>query len=91
MDSVIGSLAAGEECEKVLALSDIDCDAISHGSIYRDFSNGYLIAEMLNKYYPQDVQLHSFTNGTGFSSKKNNWGLLQRAFKVIRSGIALIH
>ena len=48
----------------------------------RDFSNGYLVAEIMSRYHPGDVQMHSFDNGVGIATKKNNWGLLDRVFRV---------
>ncbi|XJO72260.1 hypothetical protein BDV3_003400 [Batrachochytrium dendrobatidis] len=46
----------------------------------RDFSNGFLVAEILAKYYPADVQMHAFDTGTGGGAKNNNWGMLERVF-----------
>ncbi|KAI8925505.1 hypothetical protein BC831DRAFT_401125 [Entophlyctis helioformis] len=46
----------------------------------RDFANGFLLAEILSKYYPADVQMHAFDTGTGTGAKKNNWGMLERIF-----------
>jgi hypothetical protein len=50
----------------------------------RDLANGYLVAEILSKYYEADVQMHSFDNGISKNAKKNNWDLLQRIFQVGR-------
>ncbi|TPX70633.1 hypothetical protein SpCBS45565_g01700 [Spizellomyces sp. 'palustris'] len=48
----------------------------------RDFANGFLIAEILNKYYPHEpsLQMHAYDTGTGPAAKKNNWEMLGRAF-----------
>ena len=48
----------------------------------RDFSNGYVVAEILHKYYPQDVALHSFDNGaTSEKRKVDNWRQLEKICK----------
>jgi len=47
----------------------------------RDFSNGYLVAEIFCRYYPQAVLMHSFDNGTSLKVKKDNWDLLLKFFR----------
>ena len=47
-----------------------------------DFANGFLIAEILSKYYTADIQMHAFDMGTGTGAKKNNWEMLERFFMV---------
>ncbi|KAG1669298.1 hypothetical protein FOA52_014859 [Chlamydomonas sp. UWO 241] len=47
----------------------------------RDLSNGFLLAEVLCRYFPADVQMHSFENVTSVERKKANWGLLLKLFK----------
>uniref|UniRef100_A0A7R9YU19 Calponin-homology (CH) domain-containing protein n=1 Tax=Chlamydomonas euryale TaxID=1486919 RepID=A0A7R9YU19_9CHLO len=47
----------------------------------RDLCNGFVFAEMLSRYYPGDVQMHSFENVTSNERKKSNWELLTKLFK----------
>ncbi|ORX81374.1 hypothetical protein BCR32DRAFT_12265 [Anaeromyces robustus] len=45
-----------------------------------DFGNGYVIAEILNRYYPLDVRLNSYDTGQSKNCRKENWQLLKRMF-----------
>ncbi|GIL57286.1 hypothetical protein Vafri_12544 [Volvox africanus] len=47
----------------------------------RDFANGFLYAEILSRYYPGDVQMHSFENVASMERKKSNWALLEKVIK----------
>jgi len=45
-----------------------------------DFGNGYIVAEILNRYYPQDVRLNSFDTGQSKKCRKDNWQYLKKLF-----------
>jgi len=55
--------------------------------VYRDLSNGYIVAEILSWYYPQDIELQLFMNASSINLKVANW---QRLKKVCFS-LCLIH
>ena len=45
----------------------------------RDFSNGYLVAEILSRYLPSTVlSLHQFRNASSIEGKLGNWELIER-------------
>ncbi|XP_074530599.1 spermatogenesis-associated protein 4 isoform X2 [Halichoeres trimaculatus] len=47
-------------------------------NVRRDFSNGYLVAEIFSCYYPQEFPVHSFDKGTSLSAKQRNWSQIER-------------
>ncbi|XP_058381371.1 spermatogenesis-associated protein 4 [Diceros bicornis minor] len=62
-------------------------------NINRDFSNGFLIAEIFTIYYPQDLKLSSFENGTSLKVKLDNWAQVEKflAKKKFKLPKELIH
>ena len=47
----------------------------------RDFSNGWLYAEILNRYYPEKIEMYQFDNGFKLDKKMGNWDHLSKFFK----------
>ncbi|KAJ8015448.1 hypothetical protein DPEC_G00026230 [Dallia pectoralis] len=47
-------------------------------NVRRDFSNGYLVAELFSWYYPEDFPMHSYDNGTSLPTKQGNWKQIER-------------
>lgn len=59
-------------------------------NVRRDFANGFLVAEIFSRYFPQEIQMHSFDNGLGLPRKLGNWALLERFFERKRVPISRI-
>ncbi|XP_030594634.1 LOW QUALITY PROTEIN: spermatogenesis-associated protein 4 [Archocentrus centrarchus] len=50
-------------------------------NVRRDFSSGYLVAQIFSHYYPRDFSLHSYDRGTSLSAKQRNWSQIERALE----------
>lgn len=49
----------------------------------RDFSNGFLVAEIFSKYFSADVAMHSFDSAaTNVDRKRDNWSLIDKFCKA---------
>ncbi|EFJ50813.1 hypothetical protein VOLCADRAFT_103869 [Volvox carteri f. nagariensis] len=56
-------------------------------SVRRDVANGFLVAEIFSRYFPADIQMHSFANATSSHYKRDNWDQL-KVFST-KQGISL--
>jgi hypothetical protein len=51
----------------------------------RDLSNGWVFAEILHRFYPNEIEMYQFDNGFKLDKKTNNWIHLTKFCK--RKGI----
>jgi hypothetical protein len=47
----------------------------------RDLSNGWVIAEILSRYFPDQIEMYQFDNGFKLEKKQNNWEHMGKFFK----------
>eukprot|EP00951_Prasinocladus_malaysianus_P024909 scaffold216529_cov52-Prasinocladus_malaysianus.AAC.1 len=46
--------------------------------IFKDLANGFYVAQIFSRFFPDRVQMHSFENGHSTATKKDNWAQIQR-------------
>lgn len=54
----------------------------------RDISNGWIVAEIMSRYYPKDVDIQTYENGTRLAAKVDNWEQLYKLFKKKGVGVS---
>ncbi|XP_042626116.1 spermatogenesis-associated protein 4-like [Cyprinus carpio] len=57
-------------------------------NVRRDFSNGYIVAEIFSWYFPRDFHMHSYDNGASLAAKQSNWSQIERFF--VKQNISLL-
>jgi spermatogenesis-associated protein 4 len=53
-------------------------------SVRRDFANGFLVAEIFNRYFKNEIEMHSFDNGASMARRKDNWEQLEKFFAKMK-------
>lgn len=46
--------------------------------MYRDFSNGFIVCEILSRYYQKELNIYTVYNGSKAEQKRDNWELISK-------------
>eukprot|EP01138_Halocafeteria_seosinensis_P004865 gb/GECG01004975.1/.p1 GENE.gb/GECG01004975.1/~~gb/GECG01004975.1/.p1 ORF type:complete len:274 (+),score=39.53 gb/GECG01004975.1/:1-822(+) len=58
-------------------------------NIARDFSDGVLMAEVINHYFPKLVEMHNYSPANSFHKKMYNWATLNsKVFKKLKFNVS---
>jgi len=83
------SLLGDEDLERVYNWVDEIPLSRPKRNICRDFSDGVLVAEVINYYFPRLVELHNFSQAHSAKEKQYNWDTLNN--KVLKKMGYQIH
>ena len=50
-------------------------------NLTRDLANGFVVAEIVSRYYPKEIDIQQFYNGLKIEKRIDNW---QRVSKVLQ-------
>eukprot|EP00240_Pyramimonas_obovata_P013760 CAMPEP_0118935574 /NCGR_PEP_ID=MMETSP1169-20130426/15718_1 /TAXON_ID=36882 /ORGANISM="Pyramimonas obovata, Strain CCMP722" /LENGTH=226 /DNA_ID=CAMNT_0006878625 /DNA_START=251 /DNA_END=927 /DNA_ORIENTATION=+ len=50
-------------------------------NLRRDLANGFMVAQLLSRYFPTELQLHSFDNSPSSAAKADNWQQIKKFLK----------
>ena len=50
----------------------------------RDIANGFIVAEILFRYFPSEVAIHAFDRGIGMAAREANWALLSKLLSKLK-------
>eukprot|EP00924_Labyrinthula_sp_SR-Ha-C_P003735 maker-scaffold_3-snap-gene-3.11-mRNA-1 protein AED:0.00 eAED:0.00 QI:157/1/1/1/1/1/2/58/141 len=55
----------------------------SYKNYRRDYSNGYLVGQILSRYFPERISESNFANCTSRAEKESNWKFLEKILSKV--------